>query len=587
MILASQVAGVLYLLWRVGWTFQGANPALYVLLLCIDVLVVARHFVRISVRDSQHGNPRTSDVGMAPIAAVILDVGQEPLVEARVALRACMELRGATSVTVIDRLGRSDIEQLCRGFRVDRRVPSKTRREAHIANEVMNSSSSEIIVVIPASVWTSADAIELAARALNQPHLSSVGVPASCLGGDQTIGTGGYPLFPELDRPVAGSTPGVVAIRVDFLRKLGGFLGGNGDFVSRTLDSINQGLCESVSLGSGIVNRSAPWDEDLALRRRVDAVGRQQSAREAHRLIEAWAVVPRTLTLCLPAVVALTGWLPLVTSVQSAALFGLPWFVLAAMSRARMRASDGDRREHHWSDLRSGVRTITADFYGLVRGSSLAIPPGQIAARHLRVVGIIGVLGFVGCFAQLVGLHLNKLSDLAAVSVSLASLVVLACVRDTVWAQSDRERRVLPRSRPTQTNETVSGLSPYGADIAEAFVPGTELAFRVSFPQPGRNAWERNITGVVHSQTGESAGSGSYAQFDLDTATLDELLYFCGVTSPTLTRLKQPVPSGVVSLRKTGRERAIEPLRLTDAVIRSRGSFEQIDFEASEQQETL
>lgn len=582
--LASQIAGVLYLLWRIAFTYHGANAALFVMLLAVDVLVVTRHFLRIWTKNDV-GEPFDPHVvGMAPISPVILDVGQEPLVELRVSLRACLELRGATSITVIDRLGRSDVAELCNRYRVERRVPTQAKREAHIATEVMNDSAAELVTIVPGSVWAPADAIELGAAALNQPHVSAVGMPAAHLGRGQHIGTSGYPLFAELDQPIPGATSGVVVMRADLLKKAGGFLPGNGDFLARTLDDLNSGWAESVSLGPGIAHRPAPWDEDLALRRRVDQVGRQQTAREAHRLVEAWSVVPRTFALCLPVVVALTGWLPLTTSFTQAAVFGLPWFVLAAMSRAEMRAVPSGRvdgHQPHWSDLRSGMRTLTADFLGLVRGSSLAIPPGQIAARHLRVVGVIGVLAFVGCFAQLLGRSLNEIGDLASVAVVLASVGVLGLVRDSTWAQSDRERRVLPRSAPTQTNEIASSISPYGANIAESFAPGTELALRLSMPQPGRNRWERNITGVVQNgpegskaASGSTAPAGSYVQFDLDSDILDELLYFCGVTSPTLRRLEQSVPSGIVSLRKTGRMRAIEPLRLTDEVTRSRGAFE-------------
>ncbi len=588
LILASQIAGVLYLLWRIGFTHNGANIVLFVLLLSVDVIVVTRHFLRIRTRKQGGLSAATNDttdpvgdgLGMVPISSVIFDVGQESLVEARVALRACLELRGATSITVIDRLGRSDIEELCRRFRVERRVPTQTIRESHIATEVMNGADTQLITVVPASVWAPADSIELGAAALDQPHFSAAGIPANCSGGGRHLGTAGYPLFPEIDFPVPGATPGVVVMRVDLIRKAGGFIPGNGDFLARTLDDLNEGWAESVSLGPGIANRPAPWDEDLALRRRVDEVGRQQTAREAHRLIEAWAVVPRTFALVIPVIAALTGWLPLSTSITQGVIFGLPWFVLAAMSRAEMRRNRGSgdtgdsSSEHHWSDLRSGVRTITADFLGLARGSSLAIAPGHIAARHLYLMGALGVVAVIGCFAQLIGFHLTKLSDLATAAVILCSVTLLGLVRDSTWAQSERERRVLPRSTPTQSNETASGISPYGADVSESFPEGTELAIRLALPQPGRNDWERNITGVVH-KAGEDGGDGCYVQFDLDTEVLDELLYFCSVTSPTLIRLSQPVPSGVVSLRKTGRQRTVEPLGLTEAVIRPRGSFEQ------------
>ncbi len=589
--MASQVAGALYLFWRIGFTYQGANAALFVVLLAIDALVVTRHFLRIRASNAtlepgkaSHGEA-AEGLGMAPVSPVLLDVGQEPVVELRIALRACQELRGATSVTVIDRLGRSDVAELCNRYRVDRRVPTKDVREAHIATEVVMASNAELVTVVPASVWAPADAIELGAHALNRPEHSAVGIPATILGRGQRIGTSGYPLFTELTHPVVGSSAGVVVMRSDLIKRIGGFLPGNGDFVSKTLDDINEGWAESVSLGPGIAHSPAPWDEDMALRRRVDQVGRQQTARELHRLGEAWSVVPRALALCFPALVAVTGWLPLTTSVQQATIFALPWFVLAAMSRAEMRnASIGSTsgHQHHWSDLRSGMRTLTADFLGLVRGSSLALPPGQIAARHLRVVGVLGVTAVLGCFAQLIGLHLNKLSDLATTAVVLASVGVLAFVRDSTWAQADRERRVLPRSTPTQTNETITNISPYGANVAESFAPGSEVAIRLCIPQPGRNSWERNITGVAQESTGADK-VGSYVQFDLDSEVLDELLYFCGVTSPTLRRLGHMVPSGVVSIRQTGRVRDVDPLRLAEEVTRARGAFDSSDaFEPGE-----
>ena len=584
LILASQIAALLYLLWRAGWTHDGANPVFFVLLLAVDMVVVIRHFVRTRARGGQRGElvetqPQTSYVASSP---VILDVGQEPLVEVRTALRACMEVRGATSITVIDRLGRSDIEQLCQHFRVDRGVPDSTVKEAQIATEILESSGTELITVVPGSVWVPADIIELGVAALTEPHYSAVGMPAtnrspSSVG--RFAGVAGYPLFAELSHPVPGATPGAVVLRADLVRKAGGFHTGNGDFVARTLDDINEGWAESISLGEGIVFRQPPWDEDQALRRRIDEVGRQQTAREAHRLLEAWSVVPRTFTLLLPAVIAVTGWLPFTTGIGEALVFGLPWFGLSALARAEMRAADTNHRrgpgETHWSDLRAGCRTITADFLGLVRGSSLAIPPGRIAARHLRVVGAIGLLALLGCFAQLVGFRLNELSDFATAMVVLASVGVLALVRDSTWAQADRERRVLPRSIPSHANELAVGLSPYGADIAETFSPGTELALRLALPQPGRNDWERNLTGVVHTTAPQSEAAGSYVQFDLDSETLDELLYFCAVTAPSLIRHGEVVPAGVMSVRKTGRERTVEPLRLSDTVTRPRGAFQE------------
>ncbi len=570
---ASQIAGVVYLVWRFGWTRHGASAPLFGLVFLVDLWVFVRHVLR--CRSWSKTRPARSGVNrhLAPNrAALLLDVGQEPLLSIRVAIRACQEVAGNEAFVVLDRLNRPDVETECRRARVPRVAPTGGQHEVDVANAFAAAATSPLIAVIPASVWILPDALAVAAPSfratLREPvesgEVAAVGLRAE-LSPDRHGEAGssdrsGYPLFDDAyyRHGDVGAANEIVVIRADALRAVGGFHGGygvgNGSFASRTVDAlVDAGYTTSMAEAPG-ARRPAPWDEDVALRARLDEVSRQQQTHSGRRIIEAWSVVPRTFMLCLAAIVALTGLLPFTFGFAEVVAVAGPWFALAAL--ARRAANPGA----DWSDLRAGARTATADFVGLARGSALAIRPGGLAARHARVALGGVVVAAVGCFAQVLGLRAEPLPTLAHGLVIAASVALLVLVRDSIWAQSDRERRSLPRI--AGTNALTTSISPFGAtlDLAQTTIghltKGDVVRLRLRVSQPQRSDWERVVTAVA-------SGDGGYVQFDLDEPVFDQLLYGCAVIGA----------AHVSSVEKTRETRPFARRSLTAAMTQGRGAF--------------
>ncbi len=570
----SYAAAAVYLIWRIGWTAGGAFIPLFLIAFSIDLVVVFRHVLRTLPLLLPMAQPRNNPD--AKPTGVLIIVGDEPAIQVAVTLRSCLEIHGATSVGILATKPRPDIASRCRRYRVPLMVCDGPQAVGKSATALLAHFEAEYVAVVPGSAWPSPDLLVLNAAAFDDPRVASLVSGTGVVGNPGLIGGSGYAPAADGDSGAArhlasigavGPIDGPVIFRRSAINEIGGFASDSRHFVLHTALRLQAQGWRTAATTKPAAHRSAPWDEDQALRDRAERVRARLDLVEQpdvgfwadgvptasrlghlHGIVEAWSVIPRLIALVLPAVVAITGQLPFTFSFSSALTFGLPWFILAALSRGKAQGP----RAGLWNGLRVGVRTLAADLAALDAKSDVRFAPGQLASRQVRLLFFILVTAIFGAFAQTVGFSMQELPKLAHALVVAASGVVIAAVRDGAWAQTDRQLRILPRVH-VPGDGVVRGLSPFGIDLQMPLDIGEEIECPVMLPLPGREPFQRNLTSVVVKRHRQRASY--YVAFDLDEEAFDEMLHFCAVTAPTMERLGIPPDSPFGQPQRTGRMR--------------------------------
>ena len=70
---------------------------------------------------------------------------------------------------------------------------------------------------------------------------------------------------------------------------------------------------------------------------------------------------------------------------------------------------------------------------------------------------------------------------------------------------------------------------------------GAGVVVEAGLPLPGHRSWRRELSGEVVRTHTEDGAVHSFVRLDLDEAAVDELAYYCGVTTPTLAWLGQEI----------------------------------------------
>lgn len=154
LVTTSVAVGAGYLLWRVGWTGDGAARWLFwplwfaELTMLIELVAMARQLwtLRTEDRADDSGSPVTEP----PSVDVVVICRNEPVAVLRATLIACARIRGARRTVALDTVGRAELAELTALAGAEHLVastPDAMAPEAHL-NVVLGHLAGDLIAVL-------------------------------------------------------------------------------------------------------------------------------------------------------------------------------------------------------------------------------------------------------------------------------------------------------------------------------------------------------------------------------------------------------------------------------------------------------
>lgn len=574
-IAAALASTLVYLAIRLHGVVAGAFLPLAVPLFAAEAMLAVAAIAALAPALVLGRDGRFETLRQDPLVDAVIVVRDERLLDLRIALRACRELRGLDGLVVVGGDGRPGVEAACRAFGVPH---VRAERCEGLGTEVGRRAG--LLLVVPAGVWVAPDAGVLLAGAFGEGGIAAATGITEVHGVIDLLGSEGYLFDVDANRDLAlrldavRSAPpldGPVLFSKDALGRIGGVDWRSPQPALSSHVALGAAGWGTRGLGAPIAYRMAPADEAHALAgrvRRSEAWRAALTARTAASTgneapptptprwrsparylaaVEAWSAPARLVVLFMPLAVAATGRSPVGTQAPLR-LVGSALVALGALALARrwVGGSGGAR----CARLRSGVRTLGADLAAL-RGSpdagigldthtfGLHRSPVVDRARRLQFGLLLTLLVSVLVSTLLLTRGVVAGDDLplgVRLVVAGAVVAVAALVRDASTAY--RQQRLLPRVQyePRHDGDLID-LSPTGYTIASRAVPGEQRVLDLELPYPGARTHTVRLAGTVRATRARSGRSRAYVAFDADHDTFEQLTYFCAVTAPTLARL--------------------------------------------------
>ena len=555
---ASIAALGAYLWWRATATIDGTSLGLALALLSVEAWFGLRHLLVVLPALMLRIGGRAEEPNLVPEADVLAVIGDEPLRAVRVCLKSCLEVRGRRGFAAINTMGRDDVADLCRRLGVavvdPERMPDLGTEAGRVA---------DLLVLVPASSWVSADVAVMAA-----PAFAGDDTPVGAVSLANTThelvwlpGTRGYlaPIFGDerlaarLDTVgLSGLPDGPVVFAKEALRSVGGVRWAAEDpllashvavtahgWRTRAINAPGSYRMASAREAAALLDRSRRTAAWVDARRRLG--GERSSVAEDVRragpsrpwrgfvtlsaLVERWSVVPRIVVLAIPIAALLTERLPAQVDPVDLLVFGGLWAGIGTVARRRALG----RRQAGVENARIGFRSLGADLTALAGGS-----PRR--RHHVAVQNLVMAVLLVGMLAsvwQTLGGVFSRPDGFEHFLMVASLLAIPALIRDSAVAY--RQQRLLPRTRfDTVGRGSVVGLSPEGLDVRGTFPIGSTHAVDLELPLTGERVVRRSVAATVmaHRRVGENTESHLRLYPDDDLAI--ELAYFCGVTAPTM-----------------------------------------------------
>jgi hypothetical protein len=259
----------------------------------------------------------------------------------------------------------------------------------------------------------------------------------------------------------------------------------------------------------------------------------------ATTVLELAQPLARAAFVVLPPLVVATGRIPATVEPVDALRWSGPWLVAALVVHrlGRPRPTSPLRLLH------AGFRTLGVDLDAMVRARRRRRPgDGPTLQRGVSLTLLVSA----SVSAALIATGRSPLPDLATAVAMVVVLVQLLVARDVLWAQKDRQRRILPRvPLPPDPAETVAvtDLSALGAGFVtrSPLEVGARIRFDLTVVHPRGGRVHTQVDGVVARVDVAGSPSVGYLQFEPDDEAFDELLYHCGMTAPFTSRHEPPV----------------------------------------------
>jgi hypothetical protein len=567
--LAALVTGLVYLTWRLLFTWQDANPVMFFLLLSAEVF----GFVRLVVETSMFGPPRPANRKPAKTGApdgdVVVVVTDEPTSEVRAAVLSARLVRGYTNLCIVDRDDRPEVAELARRLGLTRIVGGFGADLGALVDRALDGCTSRLAVLVPADVVVLPDVLEVTAGAFDDRDVAVVTCRVDEANAVHSVDYGGYGELRRRDELLRGPLddagalpwwPGMAVVRCTAVREIGGMSRGRDGVTLATGVRLQAAGSRIVDVPVVVARRLAPWNDDRHLHRwardlherlalLVDdgAPRRNEHATRLRRRVYRTAdlhlgrSVQRLVLIGLLFAVMFTSSLPLVADPM--VLVPL-WAAWQSASWAYRRSLEAPIGFTNWmsNDLRLLVTDLRVAFRALPGRSldlELVDPAPGGRSRKVFLVGLQVVL-LLALAAFGTGLVRPTHGDFATLAtLGLAGWLWVMALQARSGLRFRQRRRSFRSSGSldvlaAEGRLAVVGVSPFGLDVVtpEPLREGRSLRLAFALPQADGTTVRFECPTAVRRVTRDGSRHGAYLRFALLTdAEVDQITEYCAVVA--------------------------------------------------------
>ena len=567
--LLALATGVVYLTWRLIFTWEGANPVMFFLLLAAEGFGFLRLHMETSLLGAVRPPVRVPEKSMAPDGDVIVVVTDEPASEVHAAVLSARLISGYHNLRIVDRDDRPDVAALANRLGLARIAGGYDADLGVLIDRAMEDCTSLFSLLMPADVVVMPDILEVTAGAFTDPEVAVVACRVENVNAVHAVDFGGYGAHRRRDELMvaklddAGALPwwpGMSVVRRSAIQEIDGMSRGRQGVTLSTgvrLQAVGWKITDvPVILG----RRLAPWNDDHHLHRWArelherlsvlvdkEAPRRNEYATRLGRRVYRAAdlligrSIQRVVLIGLLFAVLFSSSLPLVADPRILVPLWASWQLSSLLYRF-----DAQRPIGFTNWITSDLRLLATDFRVAARalpgrplGLDLVDPaPG----RRARTVILVGLQVLLAISVSLFGLGLVRPShgDFA----TLASLAMAGWL----WVMTMQARsalRLRQRRRSFRSYEElevlasdgkmgVIGVSPFGVDV-ESTRPlreGETVRLAFALPQADGSSLRFDCPTAVRRSTQEGNRHVAYLRFaQLSDDEVDRITEYCAVVA--------------------------------------------------------
>ena len=549
--LGALVVGGAYLAWRLLFTWQGADPLLFAILLAAEAFGIVRFAGETSLYGPTRPATRTPVLGIAPDADVVVMVTDEPASEVRAAVLSARLVHGYRSVLVVDRDDRLDVRELAERLGIERVVGGPGADLGDLVDEAITRGGSLFALLVPADVVVMPDVLEVVAPVFDEPNVGVVVCRVENTNAAHDTDFGGYGedlvrdtlLLDRLD--TAGELPWwapMAVVRRSALAEAGGMGTGRRGVTLETGVRLQAAGWRITDVPVVAARRLAPWTDDRHLHRWARSL-HERLALLVDRDAPLWGPHSSRLGRRVHLMAAVTAGRAVqriaLLGVLLATLFGggLPVAAPASVFALAWGASTVASVAVRWALLRpigftpwivGDLRLLTTDLVVAARAlrgrelGDLTDPAPGRKARSVVLAGLqFGLIAVIGLFGT------------GIVRPAHGDVVTLACLGAAAWlwvmallARSGL--RVGQQRQGFRTREEldvvladavirVVGLSPFGIDVrtARPLHEGERVRVRLALPQVDGSTYQFDTSTTVRRCRAAGEGYESYLRFEV------------------------------------------------------------------------
>lgn len=567
--LIAIMTGAVYLTWRVIFTWEGAHPVMFFLLLAAEAFGLLRLLMETSMLGEPRTIVRTPDKTMAPDGDVIVVVTDEPTSEVRAAVLSARLISGYNNLRIVDRDDRPDVAQLANRLGLTRIVGGYGADLGVLIDRAMHECSSLFSLLMPADVVVLPDILEVTAAAFENPEVAVVSCRVENTNALHAIDYGGYGELRRRDELMIGPLddagalpwwPGMAVVRRSAIQEIDGMSRGRQGVTLSTGIRLQAVGWKITDVPVIVARRLAPWSDDRHLHRWArdlherlsvlvdkEAPRRNEYATRLSRRVyrSADLLVGRSIQrLVLIGVLFGTLYssaLPLVA--DPLVLIGL-WGLWQGSSMLYRRVAQAPIGFTNW--MSNDLRLLATDLHVAVRalpGRPLDIElvepaPGRLS-RRIVLTGLQVTLGL--------SLVLFGTGIVRPTHGDFATLAVLALTA-WLWVMSFQARAALKLRQVRQNFRArdqlevlasdgelaVVGVSPFGLDVVSATPLETGATVRIAFALPQADGSSLRFecpTAVRRVSTNGNQCTGYLRFAQLSDAEVDQITEYCSVVA--------------------------------------------------------